>query len=249
MRLSPTLVYSVEAAFLGPAPLLFDFTRLFMIAGPRRASLSVALVALVAGLVAAGCGSSAPADGSTASNASATAGTTIVAVGAENEYANVISQIGGRYVRASAIMSDPNTDPHTFEASPSVAQTVSQAKLVVQNGVGYDDFMSKIESASPSSSRKVIDVQTLLGLPDSTPNPHLWYDPTTKPRVATALVQDLSGVAPSHAAYFAANAKHFDAALGKWTNALGEFKHQHPNTPVATTEPVGDYMLVAAGTK
>ena len=246
MRLSPTLVYSVEAAFLGPAPLLFDFTRLFMIAGPRRASLSVALVALVAGLVAAGCGSSAPADGSTASNASATAGTAIVAVGAENEYANVISQIGGRYVRASAIMSDPNTDPHTFEASPSVAQTVSQAKLVVQNGVGYDDFMSKIESASPSSSRKVIDVQTLLGLPDSTPNPHLWYDPRTMPAVAKALASDLSALAPAHAAYFQANERRLDRSLQPWLTQLKEFNTKYPDTAVATTEPVADYMLQAA---
>ena len=47
--------------------------------------------------------------------------TKITAVGAENEYANVISQIGGNYVSVSAIMSNPNTDPHTFEASPSVA--------------------------------------------------------------------------------------------------------------------------------
>ena len=50
-------------------------------------------------------------------------------------------------------MSNPNTDPHTFEASPSVAQRSASAKLVVQNGVGYDDFMDKIESASPSSRR------------------------------------------------------------------------------------------------
>ena len=89
----------------------------------------------------------------------------------------MISQIGGKYVSVTAIMSNPNTDPHTFEASPSVAEEVSAAKLVVQNGVGYDTFMNKIESASPNSSRKVIDVQTLLGLPDSTPNPHLWYKP------------------------------------------------------------------------
>src|ERR1700744_2350895 len=99
--------------------------------------------------------------------ASAVAGSgKIVAVGAENEYANVIGQIGGRYVSVSAIMSNPNTDPHTFEASPSVAQEVSKAQLVVQNGVGYDDFMSKIESASSSDSRRVVDVQRLEHLPD-----------------------------------------------------------------------------------
>jgi zinc/manganese transport system substrate-binding protein len=172
----------------------------------------------------------------------------IAAVGAENQYANVISQIGGKYVAVTAIMSNPNTDPHTFEASPGVAQTVSAARLIVQNGVGYDSFMNKIESATSGSSRKIIDVQTLLGLPDSTRNPHLWYDPTTMPKVAARLVTVLSALAPAHAAYFRANTARFDAALQPWLTALRSFKKQHPGTPVATTEPVGDYMLVAAGT-
>jgi zinc/manganese transport system substrate-binding protein len=208
----------------------------------RTISVRPMFVAVIAigglAVTVAGCGSS---------NATAGKGR-IVAVGAENEYANVISQIGGKYVSVAAIMSNPNTDPHTFEASPSVAQKVSAAKLVVQNGVGYDTFMNKIESASSDSSRKVIDVQTLLGLPDSTPNPHLWYKPTTMRKVATTLVKDLSALAPAHRAYFAANARRFEASLNPWRNAIAAFKRQHPGTPVATTEPVGDYMLQAAGT-
>ncbi len=171
----------------------------------------------------------------------------IVAVGAENEYANVISQIGGRYVKVAAIMSNPNTDPHSFEASPSVAATVSEAKLVVQNGVGYDDFMSRIESASSDASRRVIDVQALLGLPTSTPNPHLWYSPRTMPAVATAIGRDLTALAPSHAAYFTARVTKFDNSLGPWLTAIKQFRRAHPGTPVATTEPVGDYMLAAVG--
>jgi zinc/manganese transport system substrate-binding protein len=107
----------------------------------------------------------------------------INAVGAENEYADVLGQIGGQYVKVSSILNNPNTDPHTFEASTSVAQEVSQAELIVQNGVGYDTFMNDIESASPNSSRKVIVAQQVLGLPDSTPNPHLWYSPKTMPAV------------------------------------------------------------------
>src|ERR1700733_13615950 len=56
----------------------------------------------------------------------------ISAVGAENEYANVLSQLGGRYVHVSAILDNPNTDPHTFEASPQVAREVSSAQLIGQ---------------------------------------------------------------------------------------------------------------------
>ena len=84
--------------------------------------------------------------------------------------------------------------------------------------------MEKIESASPGASRKVINVQNLLGLPDSTPNPHLWYKPQTMPAVARALVSDLSALQPAHAAYFQANARRFDASLKPWFAALKEFK-------------------------
>src|SRR5580700_1274172 len=155
-----------------------------------------ALVAIGAGvaIMAAGCGRSTPAP-------SAKPGV-INAVGAENEYADVLGQIGGRYVHVSSILNNPNTDPHTFESSPSVAAEVSAAQLIVQNGVGYDTFMNRIESASPDSGRKVIVVQNLLGLPSDTPNPHLWYDPKTMPAVARAMAVDLSGLQPTHATYF-----------------------------------------------
>jgi zinc/manganese transport system substrate-binding protein len=208
-----------------------------MLPHTRRAATTVLVAALT--LTLAGCGST---------SKSARPGQ-IVAVGAENEYANVIQQIGGRYVSVTAIMSNPNTDPHTFEASPSVAKTVSAARLIVQNGVGYDSFMDNIEAATANSSRKVIDVQKLLGLPDSTPNPHLWYSPKTMPAVAAALGKALTQMQPAHAAYFAANVKRFDAALQPWLKAIAQFKANYPGTAVATTEPVGDYMLRAAGTR
>jgi zinc/manganese transport system substrate-binding protein len=202
--------------------------------------MAAALVISGGLLCAAACSSSAPSGG---------AGDPIAAVGAENEYANVIAQIGGAYVQVTAIESNPNTDPHSFEASPSVAQAVSTAQLVVQNGLGYDAYMNRIEAASANSARKVIDVQTLLRLPDSTPNPHLWYSPATMPAVAKAIASDLSEIQPAHAAYFAASLLRFDHSLQPWYQAIARLRAAYPGTPVAVTEPVGDYLLQAAGTK
>ena len=173
----------------------------------------------------------------------------IVAIGAENEYANVLAQIGGKYVSVSSILNNPNTDPHTFEASASVAEEVASAQLIVQNGVGYDSFMNNIEAASPNAKRKVIVVQDVLGLPTDTSNPHLWYKPTTMPAVATAMVKALDKLAPTHAAYFKANLATFDASLQPWLSAIAAFKLHHPRTPVAVTEPVADYLLQAMGAK
>jgi zinc/manganese transport system substrate-binding protein len=205
---------------------------------PRR-GLALAALASIVALLAAACSGA----------GSAGAGAQVTAVGAENEYANVISQVGGRYVRVTAIESNPNTDPHTFEASPSVANVVSSAQLVVQNGIGYDTYMNKIEAAAPSSTRKVIVAQHLLGLPDAAPNPHLWYSPRTMPAVAKAVASDLDKLQPSHAGYFAANLRRFDASLRPWRTAIAAFRAAHPGVGVAVTEPVGDYMLQALGAK
>ena len=152
----------------------------------------------------------------------------IVAVGAENEYADVIGQIGGQYVRVSAIMSNPNTDPHTFEASPSVARTIAVGRLIVQNGVGYDGFMNNVEAATPNPGRHVIDVQKLLGLPDTTPNPHLWYRPETMPAVAQAVARGLVGDPACHAAYFQANAAAFKRSLTRLVGCPRRFWRSIP---------------------
>jgi zinc/manganese transport system substrate-binding protein len=212
-----------------------------------RIRLLAALIPVAAVLAASACSSLGEAGGPNTIRTAKTAPGAIVAVGAENEYADVIGQVGGKYVTTTAIMSNPNTDPHTFEASPQVAQEVSQAQLVVQNGVGYDTFMNTIENAQPTANRKVIDVQQLLGLPNSTPNPHLWYKPGTMTAVANAVAQDLSALKPADAGYFRANAQSFIKDLTGWETAIATFKSTYPGTPVATTEPVADYMLEAVG--
>ena len=206
-----------------------------------------AIVALIASATA--CSPASGVDGSGSGSGSTTVSSAgrIVALGAENQYADVISQVGGRYVSVSALMSNPNTDPHTFEASAQVARTVSAAQLIVQNGLGYDTFMTTIENAAPNAGRKVIDVQKLLGVPDSEPNPHLWYKPGTMTAVANAVASDLAAIQPAHAAYFRQNATAFAGSVAAWTSAISAFKTKYPHTPVATTEPVADYLLQAAG--
>src|SRR5260370_27662249 len=87
------------------------------LAGTSRRTVLAGAVAALA-VAAAGCGSSSP-------GGSADSTTVISAVGAENEYANVLGQIGGRYVHMSSILDNPNTDPPPLKARPAVAQQVS----------------------------------------------------------------------------------------------------------------------------
>jgi zinc/manganese transport system substrate-binding protein len=69
------------------------------------------------------------------------------------------------------------------------------------------------------------------------------------PKVASVMAADFTKLAPTHAAYFKANVVKFDASLKPWLAAIAQFRARYPGTPVATTEPVSDYMLQAAGTE
>jgi zinc/manganese transport system substrate-binding protein len=202
-----------------------------------RKVLVLMLVWSAAGL--AGCGTG------PATTASSNGRVSVVA--AENEYGDVVAQVGGRYVSVISVENNPNTDPHTYEVSPTVASAVAHAGLVIQNGLGYDTFMTRIEAASANAGQRSIDVQRLLGLADSTPNPHLWYGPETMPRVARAIAADLTGLEPSHAAYFQQNAARFTASLQPWLADLAAFKASYAGLAVATTEPVADQLLTAMG--
>jgi zinc/manganese transport system substrate-binding protein len=206
----------------------------------KATKVTAGVLALGMALLAAGCASSSPAQTTGAKDP-------VPVVAGENEYGNVTAQIGGSYVSVYSVDSNPNTDPHSYEATPSVAHRIADAKLLIENGVGYDDFMTKLASASPNPGRLVINVQHLLGLPDDTPNPHLWYDPNTMPAVAKAVAADLSTLDPAHASVFRANESKFVASLQPWFNAIAAFKAKYARIPAATTEPVADYLLSAMG--
>src|ERR1700729_4337539 len=120
-------------------------------------------------------------------------------VAAENFYGDMASQIGGANVAVTSILSNPDEDPHLFEASPETAKALSDAKVVIANGVDYDPWMEKLISAHKAPGRKEVIVGALVGHKVGD-NPHLWYDPATMKAAAKALADDLAAVDPAHKA-------------------------------------------------
>ncbi len=173
-------------------------------------------------------------------------GPAIAVLGTENFYADLLTQVGGSRVTATSILNDPNADPHAFETNPQDAQMVADSKLVIVNGIGYDDFMQKLLGASPNAARQVINVQQLLGLGDDV-NVHIWYDPGTMPKVAAAAAQALGQLDPSNAAYFTAREQAYVASLAPLTAKIAEMAQKDPGAPVAFTEPVAGYLAKAIG--
>lgn len=83
-----------------------------------------------------------------------------------NVYADIIAQVAGDTAKVTAIIDDPNQDPHSYEATTRDRLRLSKADLVVINGGGYDSFMTTMLEASDAKP-EVIDVAAISGLPGS----------------------------------------------------------------------------------
>lgn len=170
----------------------------------------------------------------------------IPVVGTENFYADLLAQIGGSHVSVSSILNDPSADPHEYESSARTAKLVADAKIVIVNGIGYDDFMAKLLGAAHRPDRVVIRVQDVLKKSDDD-NAHVWYDPRTMPAVAEAAAAALATLDPANAGDYASRKVTYLAALKPVDDKIAALKAKYGGAPVAFTEPVAEYQADAIG--
>ncbi len=167
-------------------------------------------------------------------------------VAAENFYGDIAQQIGGSGVKVTSILSNPDQDPHLFEASPSVARGISAARIVIYNGIDYDPWMEKLLGAARNPDRKTIVVADLLGKKPGD-NPHIWYDPATMLALAQALADTLASADPAHGAGYQQRLAAFQASMQPIQAKIATLRTRLAGTPVTATEPVFGYMFAALG--
>jgi zinc/manganese transport system substrate-binding protein len=175
------------------------------------------------------------------------AGDKLDVVAAENVYGNIAAQIGGPHVSVTSLLTSPSADPHLFEPASSSSFAVAGAKVVLQNGLGYDAFMTRLEDAAPSTSRAVVTMADVLDVHGNEANPHLWYDVPKLDRIATAIAAAFSRADPSHAVAYRRGSHHFERSLKPLQREVATIRTRFHGAPVAYTEPVPGYLVSAAG--
>lgn len=167
-------------------------------------------------------------------------------VAAENVYGDLARQVAGPDASVTSILSNPDQDPHLFEADASTARALAGAAIVIANGADYDPWIEKLLAASPQAARTTIVAADLVGRHPGD-NPHLWYDPATMEAVATRLGAALAAADPVHRATYEANAASYVAGLGPLKAKMAEMKARYAGAPVTASEPVFGYMAGALG--
>ena len=164
--------------------------------GRRRAAL---LAAGLAALLVAGCSGS----GGAGDDGGGGGGLRVVAT--TTQVADLAANVGGDRVQVTSLLK-PGIDAHDYEPSPADIDAIARADLVVQNGVGLEEWLGDtIESSGFAGP--VVDASQGVRLRqvDGEADPHIWQDPGNAQRMAANIERGLAAAEPADATAFAAN--------------------------------------------
>ncbi|HKI04819.1 MAG TPA: zinc ABC transporter substrate-binding protein [Thermoanaerobaculia bacterium] len=153
------------------------------------------------------------------------------------------ARIAGPHARIEALMG-PGIDPHLYKASESDVRRLSEAGLILYNGLHLEGKMGDILTRL-ARTRPVVAVteeipQNLLREPPEFAgqyDPHVWFDVSMWKQTLGPIARELSALDPAHASEFEANA----AAYGKELDALDAWVKQQ-----IETVPPAQRVLVTA---
>jgi zinc/manganese transport system substrate-binding protein len=199
------------------------------LAVPPRSRAALILIALVLAASTAGCGSGGAAAGSSGR---------LRVVAAENFWGSIAAQLGGQRVQVHSIITNPSTDPHSYEPTPQDARSVAGAQMAIVNGIGYDEWAPRLLNASPAGERVVLNVGDVLGL-RAGENPHQWYSPSAVRRIIAAIVAGYDRLAPADAGYFARQQQALETTgLAQYDRLRAAIRSRYAGVPVGYSESI-----------
>jgi zinc/manganese transport system substrate-binding protein len=168
-------------------------------------------------------------------------------VAAENFWGSVAAQVGGDKVHLVSIITNPDTDPHDYEAKPDDAKKIAVANYVIVNGAGYDSWASKLLAANPVNGRQTLDIGELVGVKDGG-NPHFWYSPDYVNKVIDRITADLKKLDSGDASYFDTQSSNYkNSGLKDYKDTIAAIKKKYTGVPVGATESIVVYIAQATG--
>lgn len=211
---------------------------------PRaRAACAIAPLAAFLAVVCAiapGCGSQGPGVESSGK---------LQVVAAENFWGSIAAQLGGGDVEVRSIIVNPDTDPHSYEPTAADARAMAGAQMTIVNGIGYDEWASRLLSASPTTGRVGLDVGSLLGYATGD-NPHQWYAPAHVRAVTAAITADYEKLRPAEAGYFAKRRSAFErVGMARYWALIREIRARYAGVPVGYSESIFQPLGEALGLK
>ena len=131
-------------------------------------------------------------------------------------FADLIRQVGGERAQVTALV-PAGADPHTYEPVPSKLVDVSEADLVLINGVGLEETLMDVIKNNVRGGAPITEMsaglQVLEAGGQGTGNPHLWLNVRYAMHYVEVARDALIQVDPAGEAEYSANAQTYLAEL------------------------------------
>lgn len=142
--------------------------------------------------------------------------------------ADLTHQIGGDRLRVHTLVESGN-DAHVHQPTPADARILSQARLVIVNGLGFEGWIDRLIKAAAYQGKVIVASQGITPLyltsvaktswPDSPPkradpvDPHAWQDLGNAHHYVNNITTALSEIDPANKTFFQANATRLHAQI------------------------------------
>ena len=147
---------------------------------------------------------------------------------------DLVQQVGGDQVSVSTLVG-PNGDAHVYQPTPQDIRTLAQSKLLVSNGLSFEGWLERLDTASGFKGVKVVASQGIQPRHmaeeeeegseheheaeghhhHGSLDPHAWNDPANVLLYVDNIARGLSQVDPEHASLYQQNAARYKAQLQK----------------------------------
>lgn len=165
-----------------------------------------------------------------------------------NFYGEVAKAVAGDHGTVTSFINSSAVEPHELQPTTKQAKQVAIANVAIENGLGYDAWMSKMVKADSKNKITLINVGEQVAKEKDGANEHVWYRPATMSALATTLAKQFSKLDPDHKADYEKNAKAYQAKLQKLDKVIAQAKQNvGDNRLVDVSEPVFDYALENLG--
>ncbi len=132
--------------------------------------------------------------------------------------ADLVARVGGSKVSVISLV-PKGGEVHTFDPTPLTLTTLSEAHLIVANGLGLDDSLTALVADVGSKGTVLKLAEGLEGATilreDGEANPHLWLNVAYARKYAARIALALRTAAPAQAAAIDASAAAYDARLAE----------------------------------
>ncbi|MFD1471718.1 metal ABC transporter solute-binding protein, Zn/Mn family [Companilactobacillus mishanensis] len=165
-----------------------------------------------------------------------------------NTYSEPIKSVVGDKYKVESVIKSVNVDPHSFSPSTNTSKQIAESKLIVANGLGYDDWVNKLVAANSQQDNLIDFSKDVLHKQDGD-NEHVWFGVNNMKKLTKAIYNHMIKVDSDSKNYYYDNYTKYLKKLDKLSVKEKSIKKYSDGKVAYVTEPLPDYLLNDLGVR